>query len=241
MQIKVISITPNPIDIIYNAARQCYYKGYIGDYIDSDIVKNTFYFNNDVSYEDKIKLIQTCLKSGHTSIFEHASISFAISGLSRSCTHQLVRTRVGVTFSQQSQRYVKVKNFSIDNCVIPNTVKNNLEANERFSNILSALFNDIEKFNKDFPDIPDEDVRFLFPNALSSNIVWTVNFTALLKFFKERLCFRAQWEIRELAENILEIMLQIAPEIFTFAGPVCNNGNKCNQGKLTCGKPITRK
>jgi thymidylate synthase (FAD) len=170
------------------------------------------------------------IKSAHTSTIEHASFTFAVEGISRVCSHQLVRHRIA-SFSQQSQRYVSLEDF---NYVIPPKIKNNLKAEKIFLDHIRHLqraYLDLKNLK-----ILSEDARFLLPNACETKIVITMNARELLHFFELRLCNRAQWEIRKLAQRMLEKVKPLAPHIFKHAGPSCETEKICWEGKLSCGK-----
>ena len=159
---------------------------------------------------------------GHHSVIEHAVFTFSVEGVSRALTHQLVRHRVA-SYSQQSQRYVSMKEPSY---VTPHTVQDDPEA--------LKVFEDTGKLES--MGIPAEDARYLLPNGCTTNITITMNARELLHFFSLRCCNRAQWEIREMADRMLELCREVSPVIFRDAGPPCVRG-PCPEGKLSCGKP----
>ena len=148
------------------------------------------------------------VRSGHHSVLEHASATFRIKGGSRSFTHQLVRHRL-CAYSQQSQRYVNEKNFSI---VVPDSIKSNSEAKEAFMALITNARNTYLKLQE--IGIKKEDARFVLPNAIESEIVMTANFRVLRHILKERCHKSAQWEIRKIAIEILKIMKKEAPIVF---------------------------
>jgi thymidylate synthase (FAD) len=166
---------------------------------------------------------------------EHATFTFGIEGISRACSHQLVRHRIA-SYSQQSQRYVNAKTF---NYIIPESIKRDKELKKKFE---AFIKNSAETYaTLSNAGIRDEDARFVLPNACETKIVVTMNARALLNFFKERICMRAQWEIRALAEKMLEECMEVAPVIFKYAGPSCETEMVCRQGKRSCGKYKTIK
>ncbi|MDP7555977.1 MAG: FAD-dependent thymidylate synthase, partial [Nitrospinota bacterium] len=154
------------------------------------------------------KFIRMLVRSGHLSVLEHASATFRIKGGSRSFTHQLVRHRL-CAYSQQSQRYVNEKNFSI---VIPDSIKNNSEAKEAFLSLINHAKDTYVKLQE--IGVKKEDARFVLPNAIESEIVMTANFRELRHIFKERCHKAAQWEIRKIAIEMLKIMRKEAPIVF---------------------------
>ena len=80
-----------------------------------------------------------------------------------------------------------------------------------------------------------EDARFVLPNSCSTQMVLTMNTRSLLNFFRHRCCNRAQWEIQDVANQMLALVSQVAPNLFKNAGPACVRGG-CSEGKMTCGK-----
>lgn len=176
-------------------------------------------------------VLSTIMKSGHFSTLEHVSYTFAVDGVSRALTHQLVRHRLA-SFNQQSQRYVKFTKGV--ETVKPHTVEENKEAEAVFDEAIEAVIEGYQKLLD--MGIPAEDARYLLPNAAETKIVITMNIRELLHFFSLRCCNRAQWEIRELAHKMLELVKPTAPYIFMDAGAPCVRGN-CPEGKMTCGNP----
>lgn len=179
------------------------------------------------------KLIKSVIDSGHVSVLEHASLTFHISGVSRALTHQLVRHRIA-SYSQQSQRYVE---FSDIPFILPETIINhtNPAVLERFENVIR----EIEQFYRFAVDegIPAEDARYATPQAAASAITITMNFRSLLHFFAERCCNRAQWEIRDMASQMLDICNAHYPTVFGNAGAKCIRLGYCPEGKRICKRP----
>jgi len=178
---------------------------------------------------------------GHMSPLEHVSFNFGVEGISRVCSHQLVRHRVA-SYSQQSQRYVgehsenlqgeKTFDFIIPPAIINAGKKEWFEDKMRdiqkwYDELIEVLGHSGEKSN--------EDARFILPNAAETKIIVTMNARELLHFFSVRCCNRAQWEIRELATAMLRLVRDIVPGIFSNSGPNCVAG-PCTEGKMTCGK-----
>lgn len=222
MNVELLYHTPDPERAIATAARLCYAPVGAAELMET-------------MPEERVKsVLTTIMKSGHFSTLEHVSYTFAIDGVSRALTHQLVRHRLA-SFNQQSQRYVKFAN-GLDT-IKPDTVAENPEAN--------ALFDEAIEFAKDAyvklldMGIPAEDARYLLPNAAETKIVVTMNVRELLHFFELRCCNRAQWEIRDLAHKMLELALPTAPFVFADAGASCVRG-ACPEGKMTCGNPFPR-
>lgn len=222
MQVELLYHTPNVERAIATAARLCYAP--VGA---SELMETMEQKRID-------SVLSTIMKSGHFSTLEHASYTFAVDGVSRALTHQLVRHRIA-SFNQQSQRYVKFSDGFKH--VIPNSISSNNEALDAFDECMDACANAYSKLIE--LDIPKEDARFVLPNAAETKIVITMNVRELLHFFELRCCNRAQWEIRELAHKMLELVKPTAPYIFMDAGAPCVRG-KCKEGKMTCGKPYKK-
>ena len=222
MQVELLYHTPDPERAIATAARLCYAP--VGA---SELM--------ETMPPERIKsVLATIMRSGHFSTLEHASYTFAIDGVSRALTHQLVRHRLA-SFNQQSQRYVKFKDGVA--VVKPATVTASPETEAVFDEAIEAC---VEAYKKLLDaGVPAEDARYLLPNAAESKIVVTMNVRELLHFFSLRCCNRAQWEIRELAHRMLELARPTAPFIFADAGAGCVRG-ACPEGKMCCGNPYPR-
>jgi thymidylate synthase (FAD) len=222
MQVELLYHTPNPERAIATAARLCYAP--VGA---SELMET-------MSDERVQSVLATIMKGGHFSTLEHASFTFAIDGVSRALTHQLVRHRLA-SFNQQSQRYVKFKD-GIE-VVKPQTVADNPEMSELFDQAVDTVADAYKKMLD--AGIPAEDARYLLPNATQSKIVVTMNARELYHFFSLRCCNRAQWEIRELAWKMLDLVKPLAPYVFMDAGPSCIREG-CHEGKMSCGNPYPK-
>lgn len=222
MNVELLYHTPDPERAIATAARLCYAPVGAVELMET-------------MPEERVKsVLSTIMKSGHFSTLEHASYTFAIDGVSRALTHQLVRHRLA-SFNQQSQRYVKFTNGL--ETIKPASVGENPEANEIFD---AAVDHAVSAYSKLLElGIPAEDARYLLPNAAETKIVVTMNVRELLHFFELRCCNRAQWEIRDLALRMLELVKPTAPYVFADAGASCVRG-ACPEGKMTCGEPYPR-
>ncbi|MFH1787088.1 MAG: FAD-dependent thymidylate synthase [archaeon] len=218
MRVKLISHTPNP-DIVCAAAAYTTIK----DKPPSELFKELM---KDKKRAEKV--LRNVVGYGHHSVIEHAYFTFSIEGISRSCSHQLVRHRMA-SYSQQSQRYVK---FEEMNYVTPKTVKGAVKAK------YDKKMGEIADFYREMLDagIPAEDARFVFPNAAHTNIVVTMNARSLMNFFGIRCCYNAQWEIKGLADKMLVEARKVAPVIFEKAGPRCLHYGYCPEGARTCGR-----
>lgn len=222
MQVELLYHTPDPERAIATAARLCYAP--VGA---SELM--------ETMPEDRVKsVLATIMRSGHFSTLEHASYTFAIDGVSRALTHQLVRHRLA-SFNQQSQRYVKFKD-GID-VIVPHTIEADPEAKKIFDEAMDKAASAYKGLLD--AGIPPEDARFVLPNAAETKIVVTMNVRELLHFFDLRCCNRAQWEIRELAHKMLELVKPTAPYIFMDAGASCVR-TSCPEGKMSCKNPYEK-
>jgi thymidylate synthase (FAD) len=182
----------------------------------------------DLPKKKQAMILDQVLKLGHTSVIEHASFTFAISDVSRSLTHQLVRHRIA-SYSQQSQRYV---NLHEPNYVIPPLISKNNKTKKAYEKTMEVIW---EHYNKLLQlNIPAEDARYVLPNATCTNIMVTMNARSLYNFFELRCCLHAQWEIRMLANKMLQEVKKVAPTIFHTAGPTCKTKGFCPEKKKDC-------
>jgi thymidylate synthase (FAD) len=225
IKVKLIGYTKDPEQNVTAAIRQCY----------SPAGANEIKKKVDTATAER--LIKQVLGSGHTSTIEHAVFTFAIEGVSRAMTHQLVRHRIA-SYSHQSQRYVDLSKNKLV-FITPPTIKGNKEIEKEYKKTMKL----IEKQYKKMIDlgIKPEDARYILPNACETKIVVTMNARALHNFFRERCCTRAQWEIRQLANMMLAEARKVAPIIFQNAGATCETEGVCWEGKLSCGKYKTIK
>ena len=224
IRVKLLSHTPNPDDVVYMAARCCYDPV---DMTEED-------YGKDITNLQKSKLIKHLYRSGHTSTFEHASFTFAINGISRICSHQLVRHRLA-NFSQQSQRYITMNTDPKEiTVVIPPSIKNDIESCIKFESLVKVATDMYKEFlNK---GILEEDARYILPHSWETQLAVTMNARSLHNFFTLRLCKRSQWEIRELARLMLIEVKKVAPILFKTAGPSCIIKGKCEEAS-PCGDP----
>lgn len=180
--------------------------------------------------DDGKKALKAALRSGHESILEHAVYTFEIKGVSRALSHQLVRHRVA-SYAQQSQRYVNMEGFEY---ITPESIRDNPNSLEQYEwgmKAIQKVYNTMLSFG-----IPEEDARYILPNACTTNLVLTANARELRHIFALRTCTRAQDEIRELTEKMLEICKEVSPTIFENAGPRCVQLRYCPEGKKSCGR-----
>ena len=255
MSIKVtlLNHTPNPEQTIAMAAKLCYSASDIND------------IKSGLDEEKTTAFLEMLNGLGHASPTEHVCFTFGIEGISRACSHQLVRHRIA-SYSQQSQRYVDGNNFEY---VTPPEIEKNAKARKAYDELISlqtkayAQIRDalaaqyardydeklsgtdedvLEQFKHEnkaqysaFIKKANEDARFILPNACTTKLVCTFNARSLNNFFAIRCCNRAQWEIREVAYQMLMLVKEVAPTLFKDAGPSCIRG-ACTEGKMSCGK-----
>ncbi len=246
MKVLLITYTPSPEQTVAAAARLCYSNANIDDLCES------------VTPEKAAAFVEKLADLGHESPIEHASFTFGIEGVSRSLLAQITRHRIG-SFSVQSQRYVPLGQFSY---VLPPEIEAIPEAKEEYikameedqrhydslTDILKAKHR--QRFLEEGKDektaermaekMAIEDARFVLPNACDTKIMMTMNARSLQNFFRLRCCNRAQWEIRAVADEMLRLCLEVAPELFKKAGPPCVKG-ACSEGKMTCGRAAEMK
>jgi thymidylate synthase (FAD) len=214
---KLINYSENPEKNVALAARLCYSEDGAEE------------LEAKMSQEDMNNLVRKVVGLGHYSTLEHTYFYFHIV-CSRVASHQLVRHRIGVSYSQRSQRYVKEDNFDY---IIPPKIAKNQEAAEEYKEWMEK---GREMYNKMLADdIPAEDARFVLP-TVKTNLMVSFNARSLYHFFSLRCCSRAQWEIRSLANQMLKQVKEIAPVLFEKAGPPCEAEGHCPEGEMSCGR-----
>lgn len=215
MNVKLIGFTPNPEKLPAMAAKLTHSKTKPEDL--------------DKSSEKELStILEYVMKLGHTSVVEHTCFTFAISDVSRSLTHQLVRHRIA-SYAQQSQRYV---NLEEPNYVVPPTIEKDKKLKKAYEETMDVIWKQYNKLLE--MNIPAEDSRYMLPNATCTNIIVTMNARSLLNFFELRCCLHAQWEIRKLANKMLQEVKKVAPTIFKNAGPPCKTRHVCPENKKDC-------
>lgn len=216
MLVQLLTHTPDPEAVVAAAARLCYSPSSIDQLLEKSRV-------------DRDDLLRKILSLGHTSVLEHANFTFGIEGISRACSHQLVRHRLA-SYAQQSQRYVSHRERFA--AVTPPSIEQRPELLQRYQ----ALLDEIHGVYRQLIDagVPAEDARFVLPNAAQTKLVLSMNARELLHFFNLRCCRRAQWEIRAMAKEMLRQLRPVAPLIFATAGPGCLQG-ACPEGAMSCG------
>ncbi len=181
-------------------------------------------------HSEKLRSIVRTHNLKEDEFLQHLSFTFAIEGISRACSHQLVRHRLA-SFSQKSQRYVEVKKLE-KHVVIPKTIE------EKASNTFDKFMEAASGIYKELIDggVPKEDARFILPNATETSLLVTMDGRAILHFFGLRCCNRAQWEIKAMADEMLKIVRSIEPDHYRKAGPYCYQLGYCLEGRFSCGK-----
>lgn len=199
MKVTLIQATPNPIETIAQIASICY---------DSDPA-------------NPMGLVKHLYRNGHHSVFEHIYFTFKIEGISRACSHQLVRHR-HCSFTQRSQRYCSEDGFGF---VTPKTISDDKNEIEQYT-----YENTVEKIAGAYGtlttfDVPNEDARYLLPNACETSLYLSCNLRELIHMSNERLCRRAQWEIRELVQQMVYL---VSADLWFMLVP------KCKSGRIIC-------
>lgn len=240
-KVYLLAHTPNPEHTVASAAKLCYSSSKV-----SELTEN-------LTNEKASAFVDMLGEIGHESPIEHASFTFGIEGVSRSLLAQITRHRMA-SFSVKSQRYVREGSFEYvtppEIAAVPEALaiyeEIMAEDQKRYDRLTEILK---EKHKSQFlADGKDEktadrlaekkaieDARFVLPNACETQMVMTMNARSLMNFFKIRCCRRAQWEIQDVANQMLALVSAVAPSLFKNAGPSCLNG-KCSEGKMSCGK-----
>jgi thymidylate synthase (FAD) len=174
------------------------------------------------------RLINHLVSSGHLSPFEHASFTFAIDGLSRAASHQLVRHRIA-SYTQQSQRYVTLEGIDY---VTPDSIARRPEIKARYEETMQRLYALYRELLE--AGVPPEDARFVLPNAAQTRLVMTMNARELIHVCSLRLCLRAQWEIVQLFELVKIEVDKVASRIAEELKPKCYHLGYCDE-RQGCG------
>lgn len=229
LRVTLLQYTPLPERAVASAGRLCYSPASAAE------------LKEAMTDDDVGRLVRGLVRSGHLSALEHASFTFAIDGISRACSHQLVRHRVA-SYSQQSQRYVHFGEGG--SFVVPPNIASSPAARQVFAEAMENARRSYERLveigraegRKN--ESVYEDARFVLPNAAETKIVVTMNARELRHFFSVRCCRRAQWEINRLAWTMRRLVLTEAPLLFEGTGPGCMVA-ACPEGKMSCGQPYT--
>lgn len=240
-KVTLLSHTAQPEKLVAAAARICYSAA------DAETILE------GLTEQKTADLLKMLAEMGHESPVEHASFTFAIEGVSRSLLAQITRHRIA-SFSVQSQRYVGERHFDY---ILPPAIGQNPQAAALFHQAMEQsqqVYNQLtdllieqhraaleaqgvpaEQAKKDARKKAQEDARFVLPNACATKMMVTMNTRSLRNFFRLRCCNRAQWEIRQVAWQMLKLCRQAAPYLFEQAGPACLSG-PCPEGKMSCGQ-----
>ena len=240
-KVTLLTYTTEPERTVASAAKLCYSA--------SDIAT----IKDGLTDEKTASFVEMLAEIGHESPIEHAYFTFVIEGVSRSLLAQIPRHRIAY-FSVQSQRYVKEKDLAYvtppEIAKDPETLKlyqeSMAQAEEAYHKLADKLSEgyvaeylaagmDEKTARRNAEKKAIEDARFVLPNACETKMVMTINARSLINFFHHRCCNRAQWEIRDVADQMLALASKVAPNIFKTAGPPCLVGG-CPEGKMTCGK-----
>jgi thymidylate synthase (FAD) len=217
MTVALLRYTPNPEHTVAAAARLCY----------SDVSASQL--DEKMSDAQVKRLLSHVIASGHHSTLEHVSFSFAVDGLSRASSHQLVRHRLA-SYSQQSQRWVA---FSQASYVTPPSVSADPQLRRDFEEAVDAAFAAYRRLLE--AGVPAEDARYLLPNATTTRLVMTMNARELIHVCSVRLCRRAQWEIRALFEDVKVEVAKVAPIFADYLQPKCVPLGYCDEERESCG------
>lgn len=203
MNVELIQQTSNPIETISQIASICY----------------------DSNPKDPMKLVNHLYKSGHHSVFEHIYFTFKIEGISRACSHQLVRHRM-CSFTQRSQRYCAEEGFFV---VAPESIAK-VDKKYGYFGLMETIDNHYTELQA--LGVPKEDARYILPNACTTDLYLSCNLRELIHICNERLCSKAQWEIRELVQKMVDL---VDPELHFMLVP------KCMSGRIICHTPCNKK
>ncbi len=202
MKVSLIQATPNPIETIAEVASICY----------------------DSNPKSELGLVKHLYRNGHHSVFEHIYFTFKIEGISRACSHQLVRHR-HCSFTQRSQRYCSEEGFRV---VVPNSIRK-VDEKDGYITLMATIETHYDELQ--VLGIPNEDARYVLPNACATELYLSCNLRELIHIANERLCIRAQWEIRDLVKQMVEL---VDPALKFMLVP------KCKSGRIICNSPCSK-
>lgn len=217
--VHLISRPENMLKTVYTACRTCY---------SADSPYNIYQSSDDE--EKMLKLIERVVSSGHYSTIEHIQVTFAISNVSRACTHQFVRHR-HMSFSQKSQRYVKEKGQF--DYLIPPTIEKDEKLKKKFVDFMEEISKVYTEFTE--AGIPAEDARAVLPNACATSIVASLNLREMIHIANLRLCTRAQYEIRMMVKAMCDELIKVEPWLKPYLVPKCERLGFCDEDK-SCGR-----
>lgn len=246
MKVKLIRYTPDCEKLIAASAKLCYSQSGVDEIFDN------------LNDENTGKFLNMLLNMGHESPIEHTYFTFSVEGVSRSLLAQLTRHRIA-SYTVKSQRYVKEGQFEY---VTPPEIDMVEEAKEKYIKTMEYVQNQYNEladilFEKHYKMFLEqgldektaknkaekkaiEDARYVLPNSCATQLIMTFNARSLYNFFEHRCCDRAQWEIREMADEMLRLVKEVAPVLFKKSGPSCLKG-ACPEGKMSCGKALEKR
>ncbi|MDG7000896.1 MAG: FAD-dependent thymidylate synthase [Nitrososphaerota archaeon] len=198
MRVRLMWYTPNPEVMVALAMRRCYNSKPIEE-LEKELETRPGY---------ERELIAKAIRDKTFDVIEHAVFMFEIEGVSRICTHQLVRHRIA-SYDQESQRFSAVEK---EDFITPHSIHSNPEALEVYQKVLKSSIEAFKKLKE--LEVPKEDARFVLPQSIGTKLVITANARSLMHFFYLRMATQAQWEIRELAGLMLQECRKVAPSIF---------------------------
>lgn len=216
MDVKLVEFTAEPEILIAASARLCYTD------------RSAINLLEELSQNDIDRLLDTIISSGHHSVLEHVNFTFALNGLSRVLTHQLVRHRVGIAFSQQSQRYADVSNAGY---VTPPLINKKNELKDKYEKLVNDCFELFSLLQEN--GIPNEDSRFILPQCISTRMVMTVNLRQIIHMYSINACLRSQWEIRKLMAKIKNEIHNVSPRLAKELKIKCFQMGYCDE-KYMC-------
>ena len=221
---KVILVSNPTMDLAELAAAVCVNHEYSTGYLAHTELNEG---------HNTVKGMHTAIDSGHLGVLEPISLSWYVEGISRACSHQLVRHRIA-SYCQQSQRYCKIGTMDREWYIIPPSFDHNKAMIDYF-NLMDQIVRVYDNFINTY-NIPKEDARFILPNACKTNILITMNARSFIEASGKRLCNKAQWEIRELFSKMKETLKERLPEVYDLCRPPCAYG-PCPE-KRSCGRPF---
>lgn len=229
LHVELIRHTLSPEEVVALGAKLCYSSSNIDGLLEK------------IEAKDQSNFVEKVMGMGHASMLEHVSFTFGIEGVSRALLAQLTRHRIA-SFSVQSQRYVSYKDGF--NYIIPPAIETlgeeKVDQYKAQMELMHSWYTQWQEVLGNKGESSNEDARFVLPNACETRLILTMNARELLHFFSLRMCERAQWEIRTLANEMFKICYEIAPAIFQAAGPGCLRG-ACPEGSKSCGQALKKK
>ena len=210
IEVTLLDHTSDPLRTLYTAYRVCY-SSLTPSQIEARIA------DGRISRERMQEFVDARLATGHASPLQQIWFEFGVSGVSRAFSHQFVRHHVGISFEQQSQRYVAYEDGAFPHTVPASAVRAGMgEAFARAIEAAGAAYRELVEAG-----VPAEDARFLLPNATNTNFKVSVNYLELLHIADLRLCTRAQWEFRKVVAMMRAEVKRSFPELARYVQPKC--------------------